>query len=44
MAQQYTGKCQCGAVNYSLLSSLKQHTHAIVLIVKNVPGVRLGYQ
>ena len=23
MAQQYTGKCQCGAVNYSLLSSPK---------------------
>ena len=27
MAQQYTGKCQCGAVNYSLLSSPKT-THA----------------
>mgnify|MGYP003299518019 FL=1 len=27
MAQQYTGKCQCGAVNYTLLSSPKT-THA----------------
>ena len=27
MAQQYTGKCQCGAVNYSLLNSPKT-THA----------------
>ena len=27
---------------YSVL--IKQHTHAIVLIVKNAQGVRLGYQ
>ena len=44
MAQQYIGKCQCGAVNYILLSSPKTTYACHCFDCQNVQAVRLGYQ